>query len=441
METTFRHIYIVESREWWPAASIGYDSDRDLVLTFDLALHREIEAKGGVVRYVDHLRDPAEMQDNNFRMYDFFRTWHRDVNGNDIFRYRGIDFGFAFRIEIWNDYTFYVRLRLCLETLRELGCDALFVASGNNTIGEILDEMQLAYTALSRPVHEPQATYFFPIHQWMDERLRTRRPRHQLRDAIITIQGTAMSWVDRIVRKFRPRAAVFVQEYHPTRALLETLLSDPEVRVIQGHFSGIAGLGRLWRERPIPVYGRIDAKQAEADELLEDFRNRRASKLVLGTGADISGAVYLIIERRLAEVMPRMLRGLDCVIRYLDRHPLSLEILIGNLGQLAMLVDAVAKSRGVPSYLIINGLLGNDYLDEGKYATVINGYAPSIRDHYFRGMDNVVCLGDPRMDTYLPEQRRTIERRTPTFTIGRRDTILLILIPTSRWSSSFSMRC
>jgi hypothetical protein len=83
-----------------------------------------------------------------------------------------------------------------------------------------------------------------------------------------------------------------------------------------------------------------------------------------------------------------------------------------------MLVDCVAKSRGVPSYMIINGLLGSAYLDEAKYATVINSYSTSIRDNYFAGMNNIVCLGDPRMDQYANFPVKPINRHRPTITIG-----------------------
>jgi hypothetical protein len=56
--------------------------------------------------------------------------------------------------------------------------------------------------------------------------------------------------------------------------------------------------------------------------------------------------------------------------------------------------------------LIINGLLTTDYGDDSHYASVINVYSPSMQKHYFRGVPNTVCLGDPRMDSYPPAPRR-----------------------------------
>jgi hypothetical protein len=104
----------------------------------------------------------------------------------------------------------------------------------------------------------------------------------------------------------------------------------------------------------------------------------------------------------------------------MDNHPIRLEVLIANVGQVAMLVDSVAKARNIPSYLIINGMLGRYYMDESKYATIINSYSVSIKEHYFRGMANIVCLGDPRMDAYGQNASRphVINRDDPTITIG-----------------------
>jgi len=416
----FRNIFIIKSRAAWPAFQALFDPAQDLVLTYDFALRKQIEDRGGVAFYVDHLGEQLFMQENNFLMYQFFRNWHQDAQGTDIFRYREVDFGFSFRIEIWNDFTFYVRSRICLEQLRSLAWQNIYLDERLPLLREVLDDMELAFVVLEPSTDEKAlfSGYFFPIHRWMNERLRVRLPRHVLRDLVVTVQGVAMSWLDRLAACLGRKAGVFVQEYHPTRQLLQRLRQQPGIRVVQAHFSSVPGLMKFLRERPIPVYGGLKRYQADAARLIEAFRQCRSARLVLANGIDITDAAYRAIERKITEVLPESLRALDCVINYLDRHPLRLEILIANIGQVAMLVDCVAKSRGVPSYLIINGMLGNAYLDEAKYATVINGYSNSIRENYFRGMDNIVCLGDPRMDAYARATARQINRGQPTITIG-----------------------
>lgn len=417
----FRNVFIFESLDGWSVIDPNFDPKLDLVLTYDFALRKHVVESGGVAHYIDHLCDQLSMQENNYLIYRYFRDWHIDSGGYDIYRYKNVDFGFSFRIEIWNDFTFYVRSRLCLEQIRSLEFQRIYLDSRLSLISEVLDDMGVAFESLefsSTKRGKARGGYFFPIHRWINERLRIRLPRHVLRDIVVTVQGVTMSWLDRVTSLFVERKSVFVQEYHPTRKLLGLLLRHPDVRVVQAHFSASPGLMKLIRERPIPIYGRLKKYQAQATYLMEEFRLRRSARLILANGDDITNAVNRTIERKIVEILPESLRALDCVIRYLHRHPLSLEVMIGNLGQVAMLVDSVAKSRGVPSYMIINGLLGNDYLDEAKYATVINGYSRSIKDNYFRGMDNIVCLGDPRMDDYADLPARSINRVTPTVTIG-----------------------
>lgn len=418
--TIFRNVFILESRDWWSSAQPDYDPALDLVLTYDFGLRRDVEALGGTARYVDHLCESSVMQENNFRMYRFFHDWHLDEGGVDIFRYRDVPFGFSFRIEIWNDFTFYVRSRLCLEQLRTIIHQTVIVGTSQKYVHEVLHDMEVDFRVLAKGNFALRGTYFFPMHQWMDEQLRSRRLRHVIRDIVVAVQGVATSWYDRLVECFSPKMRIFVQEYHPTHELLQRLQRQPGIRVVQGHFSATSGVMKFLRDRPIPIYGSLDKYRSHATEMIEVFQRKRVARLILSTGVDITDAVNRMIERRIECALPTMLRTLDCVIRYLDKHPIRLEVLIANVGQVAMLVDSVAKNRGIPSYLIINGMQGRDYVDEGKYATIINSYSASIKEHYFRGMANIVCLGDPRMDVYKQNasRSRVINRSEPTITIG-----------------------
>lgn len=64
--TAFRNVFIIVSRDWWRHALQNYDKQKDMVLTYDFGLQKEIEDLVGTVRYVDNLCDLSFMQKNNF---------------------------------------------------------------------------------------------------------------------------------------------------------------------------------------------------------------------------------------------------------------------------------------------------------------------------------------------------------------------------------------
>ena len=413
----YRQVLILESRRWWTGWQSRFDPARDLVLTYDLALMRDVRDLGGEAHFLDHLCDQQVMQENNFLIYRFFRDWCLDAHGKDIFVYRGIPFGFSFRLEIWNDFVFYVRTRLCMERLREIKFENLSAGTKLGIVESVLREMRLDFTPSLPDEKSKSPAYYFPIFAWMDEKVRHRGVRgfkYRLVALALAIQGTLMDWLDRVSGAGARKATIFAQEYYPTRRLLEHLKKDPRLRVVLASFSRARG-----RSRYIPVWGMLGNFRGVALELMQAFGAKRCARLVLSNGVDVTESVNRIIEERVGARMTETVRTLDCIIRYMDANPIRLEVLIANIGVTATLVDCVCRKRGIPSYMIINGWMSGEFLDEAKYATVINAYSTSIRDHYFRGMGNIVCLGDPRMDEYVNcRLQRPIDRVSPTVTIG-----------------------
>lgn len=415
----YRRILILESRNWWPTCRDTFDPLQDLVLTYDLGLRQEVSRLGGQAFYVDHLVETEVMQKNNFLIYEFFRTWHLDREGKDIFVYREVPFGFSFRLEFWTDFVFHLQSRICLETLRSLKFESLEVGTHLGIVESILRDIGIPFTPVQLSGNPGLATYYFPAFRWMDERIRTKSLKHYVRDLVTAIQGIVASWIDRARGAGSNRRGIFIHEYYPTRALVERLQHDSTVQVVLAHFSWASGWVKYLTERPIPVWGDAERFQPEAERLMQLFREKRQARLRLTDCIDVTEEAYRVIEARVAARIAETIRTLDCVIRYLDNHPIQLIVLVANIGRVPTLVDCVGKARGVPRYLIINGMLGSAFLDEGKYATVINAYSASIKEHYFRGMTNVVCLGDPRMDDYMGKTSpRQINRETPTVTIG-----------------------
>lgn len=416
----YRNIFIIDSIQWLDEILPKYNATLDLVLTYDLGVQKKIFALDGQAFYVDHLVDAKTMQDNNFLIYKFFNDWHLDEYGNDIFVHNGVPFGFSFRLEFWNDYTSFLRLRICLQELVKIKIGTIFIGTSDDMIPSILHELSLSYSLLLRHIQNDQPTYYFPIAQWMNEKLRAKGFRgflYWIREIVTAGYGYVMPYIDQLLA-LQSKKSIFIQEYNPTKGLISVFRRDPNIKVVLVNFSRGSKLVEHFFERLIPVSGSLQKYTDEVVFLKEQCTLRKCAKLVLIDGNDVSQSAYRIIEQRVFTRLPNILRMLDSVLMYVDSHPIDLEILIANIGNPATLVDCVCKQKGIPSYLIINGMLFNAHQDDSKYATVINSYSRSMRDNYFHGMDNVVCLGDPRMDVYAHSTKNKIDRINPTITIG-----------------------
>lgn len=415
----YRNLFILDSRLWWEGCKDQYDPDQDVVLTYDLALNRQLVALGGSVYYLDHLVDKDSMQANNFSTANYLKNWHLDENGSDLFTHDNVEFGFSFRIEIWNDILSYVRERACLGTISKLQYDKLFVGAIQGNVHSILSLMNVEFETVTVPINPKEQTYYFPIYQWMDEKVRSKKLKQKLLYHYIALQGTFALYFDKLFTRKSSKKNVFIQVYFPTLSILKTLKSHKTISLILGYFTPSRSIADYFIERPIPIYGSTKKYGKVAEDLMNEFRLNRCATLRLSDGVEISEAINSIVDTRISERLPTYLRDLGCIVRYLDARPIDLEIMIANIGRVDTLVDCVCKSRGVPSYLIINGLMGPDFGDEGKYAKWINGYSESIKANYFKGMENIVCLGDPRMDSYHEVMKtRIVNRQTPTITVG-----------------------
>jgi hypothetical protein len=397
------------------------DASIDVVFTYDFALKKDLELQGIEVYFLDHLLDNKVMQKNNFLIYKFFERWHYDAHDNDIFTYKGIPFGFSLRLEFWSDYTEYIRLYIALKRISLLQSEKIYVGMKNLYIENILNILKIESIAIDIYFEKQKNVYFFAINKWMDEQIRPtglRGMKYKLREYVSLMHVKLMSMYDRFFKN-KNKQNVFIQEYHPTREIVAKLKKDDIVQVVLSHMEKRSSLINYVAERYLPMHSLNASHKKSAKKILEDFILNRTHTLVLEDGSDITEPIYEIIVKRLESRLRYSVRTLDASIEFLEKNKLDLIVLIANMGHIPTLLHRACEVKGIPSFLIINGLLGPEYLDEGKHATYINAYSESIKKHYFKGMDNIVTLGDPRMDMYLETETKShINREVPTVVIG-----------------------
>lgn len=415
----FRNIIIVDSKNQWVTDTIKFDVNQDVVLTYDFGLKHEIEAMGGAAYYIDNLCTPSEMQKNNFLASEFFKKWHYDKSGNDIFTVDGVPFGFSFRIEIWSEYLYYVRLRANLEQLKKLKYETVYVGKAEGFVTNILREMEIPFSVLNSSSHIKKMAYFFDVHQYMHDALHKKSIRNFAKDALVKILSNVSFYIDCFSQSKLNQKTVYAQIYHPTKKIVEHLQQNPNIKVITSSLSVGKGWKKYFVQRLIPISGRKEKFRKQSELLINNFRANRCATICLYDGTDITAGAYSVIERQIERMLTEALRVLICVISYVKKQPINLEIMIANIGLVQTIVDCVLKTKQIPSYLVINGLLSGKFCDEGKYGSFINSYSESIKMHYFDDASNVVCLGDPRMDEYINRAKLgPINRAVPTVSIG-----------------------
>ena len=414
----YKSIFIVENDNYWDSEAIHFDSNTDCLLTFDFALKLKIEKLGGKAYYIDSICSPSELQKNNFIASDFFKKWHLDCHGNDIFTSQGVPFGFSFRILIWSEYLYYVRLRANLEKVRAAKYSNLYIAESGCLISDIFKKMDMPFSNLKLPKKNNE-TYYFDIKQYLYNSLHGFNWHNVTRKVLVKVFSVTTYYFDLILPKKNNKKIIYAQIYHPTAKIVNFLKKDPSIKVITSSLFKSNKWRSYFAQRLIPIRGKKSQFQKEADLLISEFKANKCASLVLYDGTDITEDAYNVIEKELDGRVAESIQILHSAVAYFKNQPVDLEIMISNLGVVQTIVDCVLKKKNTPRYLIINGILGGKFLDEGKYATHFNSYSHSIKRDYYNDAENVVCLGDPRMDSYINNYHsREINRLKPTVTIG-----------------------
>jgi len=411
----YRNIIIVQDRDYWQTYPYNYDKTKDLVLTFCFGLLNKIVSESGDAGYIDHIVDTKIMEKYNYQTYEFFAKWHLDKEGNDIFAYKGISVGNAFRMEIWNEITYYPRLLISLIAVKRMQYETIFVGVNDAALLKVLDKIGIKAQKWKSQTKSLIPYYYFPIFQWMTEKIYKKlNLKTIVKDLLSALLDMVSGIKDKIQDTLRERVYVFVHAYYPTIKIIEQLRKDKKVTVVLSDYNfkdGIIGQRRISERNTGANY------RKKTCNLILNFKNKKTTEWIID-GHNISNILYEAIMKRVEKGLPLYLKTLDSIIMYFKNKRFKLMVAIANIGMQNCLLMNYCKKNGINRYLIINGLLSNAYADEGKDADFINSFGEEIKKNYFNNASKVFAFGDPRMDEYITMPPNKINKNIPTITIG-----------------------
>lgn len=419
LKRAYRYIFLVQNRDYWNACPFEYDTGKDLVLSFDFAVVHMVKLAGGEAKYIDHIVSSAIMEKYNYRTYEFFATWHYNAAKEDIFSYRGVEVASAFRIEIWNDITYYVRIFVNLyELFKKVKYESLYTGIDDQVVVNILEYLKIGAINWSKLEDKGKyaAEYYFPIFKWMEEALHPSNIKRKLKVHVIRVFGRMLDFVDQLRNRAKTIIYIYVERYHPTNNIINELKAASNIKMVRSDFSSVSD---MFSGVHLPIFIYKSNKHNDIiKKVLDKFDKEKYARLFVDN-IDISNELYRLIVKRVSPLIAKSFSILDVIIDFFSKRQLALMITIASIGLINRLMINYCKKNDIPVYMIINGLLANSFLDEAKEGTWINSYGDSVRKNYFKGMDNIVCLGDPRMDKYSKQvNERQVNFGKPTIGIG-----------------------
>lgn len=393
---------MVQNTDCWEACPFSYDANQDLVLSLDFAVVNKIHQSGGDSAYIDHLINPEIMHGYNHDTYHFFAHWFRDQNGNDLFSYHGIDFGDSLKLEIWNDLTYSVRIFINIFHLKSLQFDKLYFCLTDDCAISALKLLDIPAIEW-KCAQQGGISYYFPIFQWMDERIRKVTIKAKLIQLIARFMNAFLSNFDKLTPHSLRKPEIFIQKYFPTIPILNNLKRDGRVHFILESFTSLKS---IFKERIIFISRSSSKYQHHSKNIMGDVKAKVHESLIV-CNFNISEWIYSIIFKRITPRLYYYLQVIDSIEIFLKPRNIKLVVLISNIGIISSILQKLCEKRKIPSYLIVNGFLSGSFEFDSKNATWINSYSNSIKQNYFKDMNNIICLGDPRMDAYCSEISQT----------------------------------
>lgn len=400
----YNTIYFIKDRSYLHAAPIIETCD--LVLTLDFFVFNYFQEKSIAVKFFDHLASPEFTEKFNHSVYQFVTSWYK--NGDkDIFKYREFNFGDSFQIAIWTEITQFASTFISAVSLKNYNYVHLITIGAPRTLIEILEYLKIDYSRIDTECLNT-STYYFQIDKWMNEKLEPRGLKPFLRHFLSYFFSQIFFTYDKLISYIKKTNLIFISRYHPTAPIINELNKSPDLKIIQDVMPLSAQClknGTFFKNRWCHISKRYSKKtKKEACEIFESWKKARTSRIIIDE-YDISEMLYKIIELKVFSNLPIHISAIKQLTKLFARFPISLYVAYSNIGLVNNLVMNYCKQKSVASFLIMDGLQCSMYLQEQKNATIINSYGNEIKSNYYTNMDNVVCLGDPRMDAYMNRKK------------------------------------
>ncbi|KJR40695.1 CDP-glycerol glycerophosphotransferase domain protein [Candidatus Magnetoovum chiemensis] len=153
------------------------------------------------------------------------------------------------------------------------------------------------------------------------------------------------------------------------------------------------------------------------DSRLDELEKNYALGNIDMEGKDVSIAKYLIMYlRRLApRAFRQIVANIDFIEEFISQNNVSALLTAGDTPWNWRLPVMIFKKSKIPTLVITNGWLGDDFQQEAKTADIIFCYGDEAKKSYYKNKENVFVTGNPLFDAAF-EKRKIV---TPSFPIKR----------------------
>lgn len=409
-QTTFDSIYIIEDRNQWQDCADQVNKANDLILCVDFGLKHYLIQQGYFAQFIDHLVHESVLECQNYKMHNFLNEWFKDVDGNDLFLYKGYNIGDSLLLHLINDTTFFCHYFLNIIGIKALNYKQIFVAVTDTTIIDCLNKASLPFKLLNTVKPETHPVYIFPIIKWVKENTQKVSLRFRVKKSIASLFDSINKLADTF---FKKKHYVFIQSYHPTKPVIESLNSIPDLQLILQNYSGIKN---VFKERRIN-HSNEGNNNNIVSSLYNNYRKNRHITWCFEEYA-ISDYLYELIDKVVERELDKAINMADDIDRYFKKVQLSMMVPITNYWTSNRLLMNYCRNQNIPVFMIINGLLNVSYIHDGKDSDMVNCYSETLKQDYFSNKDTALPLGDPRMDRYTKVEKRLINSVEPIIVIG-----------------------